>query len=409
MIFIQSIQVLFSLPLLCPLHWCFHLTMADNTRLKELSSDVKRNAEAIEKMYSDVHEKIDRLEIANASRFEAMQTNTESKFSQINSALDMLLNQSPRKSSHGAGNSSKNPFQVRNIKLEFPRFDEKNVLEWIFRAEQFFDYYGTPDPDRLTIASVHLDKDVVPWFQMMQRSHPFHSWVEFTHALELDFGPSIYECPRATLFKLSQTGTVADYYLQFTSLANRVYGLSNDALIDCFITGLIPEIRRDVMIHTPISIVKAVSLAKVYEEKHTSTSKPQKPPPTNSYHHRAPFNPNKPENNQKANHTPLLQTPPTRPMNPNQRNPNIKRISPAEMQLRREKGLCYWCDEPFSITHKCPNRQVMMLQYDDNADNLEPEPEKAKPDINQPTSEPDNNDHHLSLNAMKGANSRCIL
>lgn len=50
----------------------------------------------------------------------------------------MLLNQSPRKSSHGAGNSSKNPFQVRNIKLEFPRFDGKNVLEWIFRAERSF-------------------------------------------------------------------------------------------------------------------------------------------------------------------------------------------------------------------------------------------------------------------------------
>jgi len=77
---------------------------------------------------------------------------------------------------------------------------------------------------------------------MMQCSHPFHSWVEFTRALELDFGPSIYECQRATLFKLSQIGIVADYYLQFMSLANKVYGLSNDALIDCFISGLIPEI-----------------------------------------------------------------------------------------------------------------------------------------------------------------------
>ncbi|RHN40979.1 hypothetical protein MtrunA17_Chr8g0361011 [Medicago truncatula] len=163
------------------------------------------------------------------------------------------------------------------------------------------------------------------------------------------------------------------------------------------------------MIHTPISIVKAVSLAKVYEEKYTSTSKPQKHTPSNSYYHRAPFNSNKPENTQKSNHTPLLQTPPTRPMNPNQRNPNMKRISPAEMQLRREKGLCYWCDEPFSITHKCPNRQVMMLQYDDNADNLELELEKANQDITQPTSEPDNNDHHLSLNAMKGTNSMGIL
>jgi hypothetical protein len=236
--------------------------MAENTRLKELTADVKRNAEAIEKMYNDFHAQIDKLEFANTSRFdrmEAMQLETDNKFSQIHNALDLLLNQSPHKSSHGAGNSNKQSFQVRNIKLEFPRFDGKNVLEWIFRAEQFFDYYGTPDPDRLTIASVHLDKDVVPWFQMMQRSHPFHSWVEFTRALELDFGPSIYECPRATLFKLSQNGTVADYYLQFTSLANIVYGLSNDAMIDCFISGLTPEIRRDVMIHSPIARVMSLS------------------------------------------------------------------------------------------------------------------------------------------------------
>ncbi|MCI80545.1 hypothetical protein A2U01_0101816, partial [Trifolium medium] len=47
------------------------------------------------------------------------------------------------------------------------------------------------------ISSVHLDHDVVPWFQMIQRSHPFRSWQEFTRALEMDFGPSAYDCPRA--------------------------------------------------------------------------------------------------------------------------------------------------------------------------------------------------------------------
>lgn len=116
--------------------------MAENTRLKELSSDVKRNAEAIEKLSNDIHEQMSRLGIANSSRFEqleAMQMNTESKFSQTTSALDMLLNQSPQRKTHGAGNSNKQSFQVRNIKLEFPRFDGNNVLEWIFRAEQFFD------------------------------------------------------------------------------------------------------------------------------------------------------------------------------------------------------------------------------------------------------------------------------
>lgn len=63
-----------------------------------------------------------------------------------------------------------------------------------------------------------------------------------------------------------------DYYIEFTSLANKLYGLSNDALIDYFVNGLQDEIRREVMIHCPISIVKFVSLAKVYEEKFNASN-----------------------------------------------------------------------------------------------------------------------------------------
>jgi hypothetical protein len=98
----------------------------------------------------------------------------------------------------------------------------------------------------------------------------------------------VYECPRVTLFKLNQTGTVPEYYLQFTSLANRVYGLSHDAMIDCFVSGLNPDIRREVLIHTPTSLVKAFSLAKVYEEKYASSSKTQKTT-TNGYITNKPF------------------------------------------------------------------------------------------------------------------------
>nr|KYP47443.1 hypothetical protein KK1_030902 [Cajanus cajan] len=57
-------------------------------------------------------------------------------------------------------------FQVRNVKLDFPKFDGSEVLQWIFKAKQFFDYYKTTDEQRLLIASVHLEKEVVPWFQM---------------------------------------------------------------------------------------------------------------------------------------------------------------------------------------------------------------------------------------------------
>jgi hypothetical protein len=359
------------------------------------SSENKRSTEEMIILQSEIFERLERSEAENAE-----------KFAKIFTALDILIDQTPSKKNHGVGLNNRPPFQVRNVKLEFPRFDGSNVHEWIFRAEQFFDYYDTPDLDRLTIASVHLDKDVVPWYQMVQRTHPFTSWIEFTRALELDFGPSIYECPRATLFKLTQSGFVAEYYLQFTSLANRVYGLSNDALIDCFVSGLNNEIRRDVLIHTPSSLVKAVSLAKVYEEKYNSNPKTQKPNHTNFSTNKN-F-PNKPETSTR-NSTPILNTPPTRPMSQFQKNPNIKRISPAEMQLRRDKGLCYWCDDKFSFTHRCPNRQLMLLHYDDTEDEPDIEVETQPPDIT--TNSPTTNlpEHHLSFNAMKGTSHMGIL
>ena len=51
------------------------------------------------------------------------------------------------------------------------------------------------------IAIIHMEKEVVPWFQMTNRATPFQSWIEFTRALELEFGPSPYKCTRSQLFK----------------------------------------------------------------------------------------------------------------------------------------------------------------------------------------------------------------
>ncbi|KAI5405361.1 hypothetical protein KIW84_052223 [Lathyrus oleraceus] len=72
------------------------------------------------------------------------------------------------------------------------------------------------------------------------------------------------------------------------------------------------------------------------------------------------------------------------------------------MQLRRAKGLCYWCDDKFSFTHKCPNRQLMLLHYDDTEDDQLSGDILKPSDFSTdsiPTVEPE---HHLSLNAMKG-------
>ncbi|KAJ9537380.1 hypothetical protein OSB04_030113 [Centaurea solstitialis] len=137
--------------------------------------------------------------------------------------------------------------QLRATKPDLPPTPPFQVMQWIFKAEQFFDYYSTPDLQRLTIATVHLDKGVVPWFQMTNRISPFTSWAAFRAALEAEFGPSPYECRHANLFKLTQSSSVSEFYSDFTALANRIEEISTATLLDCFLSGLKSDIRRDVV------------------------------------------------------------------------------------------------------------------------------------------------------------------
>jgi len=132
--------------------------MADNTKLKELQADMKRLLEMMEK-----------CDVQYAKRDE----DYVARFERIESVLDTLsqIKAIGGSTSNSAVNNPQ-PFQVRNIKLDFPRFDGSDVLHWIFKVEQFFDYYNTLDAQCLTIAGIHMDKDVVPWFQMMSRTHP---------------------------------------------------------------------------------------------------------------------------------------------------------------------------------------------------------------------------------------------
>jgi hypothetical protein len=76
------------------------------------------------------------------------------------------------------------------------------------------------------------------------------------------------------------------------------------------------------------------------------------------------------------------------------------------MQLRREKGMCYFCDERFSNTHRCPNRRLMMLQLTDGEDEkLDPDPTIEDPIVQIE----EEIQHHLSLNAMKGQSGMGII
>ncbi|KAJ1399119.1 Ribonuclease H-like superfamily [Sesbania bispinosa] len=184
------------------------------------------------------------------------------------------------------------------------------------------------------------------------------------------------------------------------ALANRSEGLSDAAVLNCFLSGLNRDVRRDVVAQCPTNLLRAVSLAKLYEEKYTLVVHQRS---TNYNHRYSPLsststNLNSAKTTPKQSLPLLLPTPSTPPI----RNSNVRKITPAEMQLRREKGLCYFCDEKFTFNHRCPNRQLLMLQTEE--EDFEPDNDTENVhSITHTNSEKGLEDnHHLSLNAMKG-------
>ncbi|KAI5402905.1 hypothetical protein KIW84_050485 [Lathyrus oleraceus] len=89
-----------------------------------------------------------------------------------------------------------------------------------------------------------------------------------------------------------------------------------------------------------------------------------------------------------------------------QKNPAIKRISLAEMQLRREKGLCYFCDDKFSFSNECPNKQLMLLELHDDPDTLISTSSAA---VNLTSDNEEMTEHHLSLNDLHGATGMSVI
>lgn len=56
---------------------------------------------------------------------------------------------------------------------------------------------------------------------------------------------------------------------------------------------------------------------------------------------------------------------PSNPSSPSIATPlPVKKLTPQEMHVRREKGLCYNCDEVYSFGHRCKNKQVFLMVSD---------------------------------------------
>ena len=218
--------------------------------------------------------------------------------------------------------------QTRTMKLDFPHFDGTNPSGWLFKAKQYFAYHQVPVEQWLTVASLNMNADALEWYQWYMEYKPKASWEDFVAAMDSRFGPPRSEDYAGKLSKLRQTSTVIQYQQEFQRLSNRVRGLSEAYLISLYLSGLRDEIRIGVHKMNPSSLPDAFSLARLQEEEANLR--------------RRVWRPEVGKQNLAETSTATKPTAPT-----------IKRLTPAEARARREKGLCYNCDEQYTPGHRC--------------------------------------------------------
>lgn len=176
------------------------------------------------------------------------------------------------------------------------------------------------------------------WFQWMHCNGQLTSWHEVLRSLESQFAPSQYYDPQGSLFTLAQESSVADHQTKFATLSNQVYGLSPQALLSCFFSGLKLTIQRELQPLQITMLSQAISLARLQEEKYWIHLHLQ---------------------------ALVIKTPcfiwPSR-QTPNKPNTlPIKKLTPSEMQFCSERGLFFNFVGKFHPCHKCKPKFLMKL------------------------------------------------
>jgi hypothetical protein len=136
-----------------------------------------------------------------------------------------LLKTAPT-SSPGADNTA-DGMVPHYFRFDFPRYNGKDPLPWLSRCEQFLKAQRTEPPQKIWLATFHLDGDAFHWYAHLERSRGVPSWEQFHELCNTWFRPPIRHNPLGELRLLRQTGTVADYQSRFLALLSRADPLSD--------------------------------------------------------------------------------------------------------------------------------------------------------------------------------------
>ena len=139
--------------------------------------------------------------------------------------------------------------------------DKRSIMDWLFNIETNMSLANIPSNLKISIASSYL-RGIA--FQMVKRYHNEKNtdWNHFKKELIKTFLPPNYELSIRTRFlNLRQTAGFESYSRDFQLFSNQLPDMSKEDRFTCFLQGLRPETRCEIVLRVVKDLNEAIVIA----------------------------------------------------------------------------------------------------------------------------------------------------
>lgn len=264
---------------------------------------------------------------------------------------------------------------IPHPKIELPMFSGDNPREWIRKCQKYFMIYQISEPQKMPLIEMYLEGRAEIWYQGLKTAKGRLSWDEFVVEVTRRFNEMGFRDEVEEFNKLHQEGSVKEYQEKFEELKSLML-LKNPLLqeayfISSFVSGAKEEIKPMLRLLKPNSLVEAFEIAAVQEHSVEVLNKKAK------WSHKT-----LPEV-QKSNssgHSDGKSSWNSASKAKAKEGTEAKRLTPQEIQYRRNNHLCFKCGDKFSPNHQCKFANlnfVVMEEEDDEFEDAEGEQEEG--------------------------------
>ncbi|XP_078442298.1 uncharacterized protein LOC144711996 [Wolffia australiana] len=309
-------------------------------------------------------------------------------------------------------NANRAQMQLARSKMEAPKFRGDDVEGWVRGMERFFQVQEVLEEDRIDVAMANLEGEALQWYLWTTDRYTFTGWNDFKIQIGRRFDETLGDNIKHQFMDIKQTGTVKEYRKEFERLSVYLPPMPEDIMYDIFLKGLKVEIQTEMDVEEFLGLRRLMDLALKTEKRlkalwqawehhcmargRTSSSGPR-------------FQGSKATNIGPSGASGgNFSSTKWRESETQQEAPAYRKkimLTGEEFQKRREKGLCYNCNEKFGPGHRCKKTLQIVIVSEEERDNGEPDAVAILEVEEDNSPEAQLLSAHVSLNSMLGWNN----